>query len=77
MVQAKVKASEQSLVVVGDAVVVELPGNRSTNGRITEVGSVAAAESNENGGSSEATLTVVISLDDDALPARSTRRRSA
>ena len=67
-VQAKVKASEQSLVAVGDAVVVELPGNRSTKGRITEVGSVAAAESSENGGSSEATLTVGISLDDARAP---------
>jgi hypothetical protein len=68
-VQAKVKASQQSLVKAGDAVVVELPGRTSTNGHITKVGSVAAAADSGNGGSdTEATLTVDISLDDAQAP---------
>lgn len=68
MVQAKVKASQQSLVEAGDAVLVELPGGQSTDGRITDVGSVAAAGEEGTGGDTEATLTVDIALDDAEAP---------
>lgn len=63
-VQAKVKASQQSLVKSGDAVVIELPDRTATNGHITKVGTVAAADSTGNGSDSEATLTVDVALDD-------------
>jgi peptidoglycan hydrolase-like protein with peptidoglycan-binding domain len=65
-------ASLQSLVKVGDAVTVTLPGsNRSTTGRVAAIGSVATAPSGGGGSTSpaaapQAVVQVVISLDDPA-----------
>jgi hypothetical protein len=61
-VQAKVKASQQSLVHEGDAADVELPDRKTTTGHITKVGTVAAADA--KGGSTDATVTIDITIDD-------------
>jgi hypothetical protein len=72
-VQAKVKASQQGLVHVGDTVGVTLPDGTAVGGHITKVGNVATTDSsndaNGNGndnGASSATLTVDIALDEGA-----------
>lgn len=64
-------ASLQSLVRQGDAVTITLPGsNRSTTGRVASIGSVATATSNGGAGTQpagaapQATVHIVISLDD-------------
>jgi peptidoglycan hydrolase-like protein with peptidoglycan-binding domain len=57
-------ASRQPYVHVGDPVEIELPGGRTTTGRVASVGKVAAAASGSDPGSdSSATVEVTVSLD--------------
>ena len=63
-VQAKVKASQQSLVHVGDDVDVELPSGTTTKGHITKVGTVAAAADPSGNGSRTRPSRSSIALDD-------------
>ncbi|HEY4412450.1 MAG TPA: peptidoglycan-binding protein [Gaiellaceae bacterium] len=58
-------ASQQSSVKVGDAVVITLPDNSTTPGRVTYVGSVATtpSSSNQGGGSSTPTIEVDVTPD--------------
>ncbi|MBA9004769.1 peptidoglycan-binding protein [Thermomonospora cellulosilytica] len=56
----------QSLVKKGAEVTVEVPGGGSVKGRITKVGAVATEpEGEEEGGDSEATIEVLVSVPDD------------
>ena len=66
-VQAKVKASQQSLVHVGDAVDIELPDSSTVKGHITHVGTVATTASDDSkngGGGTDPTVTVDIAIED-------------
>jgi peptidoglycan hydrolase-like protein with peptidoglycan-binding domain len=66
-VQISLDASLQSLVKVGDAVTVTLPGtNQTVTGKVSSIGSVATASSNNNNpgnGAPQATVQVFVSLD--------------
>lgn len=68
VVTVDLSARRQSLVKAGDTVRVELPTGRSVNGTVTEVGRVATAGADTGipGGSSPATIAVVITLAKDA-----------
>jgi multidrug efflux pump subunit AcrA (membrane-fusion protein) len=63
-------ADQQSLVKVGDQVVITLPDNSTTPGKVTSVGTVATASSSSNGrggnGSSPPTVTVEVQPTDAA-----------
>lgn len=66
-VQAKLKASQQSLVHEGDGVDVELPDGSTAKGHITHVGTVATAPSDDaknGGGGGDPTVLVDIEIDD-------------
>jgi peptidoglycan hydrolase-like protein with peptidoglycan-binding domain len=57
-------ASRQPYVHVGDPVDIELPGGRTTTGRVASVGKVATAPSGSDpGGDSSPTVEVTVSLD--------------
>jgi peptidoglycan hydrolase-like protein with peptidoglycan-binding domain len=57
-------ASRQPYVHAGDPVDIELPGGRTTTGRVASVGKVAtAASGNDSGDESAATVEVTVSLD--------------
>jgi peptidoglycan hydrolase-like protein with peptidoglycan-binding domain len=57
-------ASRQPYVHVGDPVEIELPGGRTTTGRVASVGKVAtAASGNDPGSDGSATVEVTVSLD--------------
>ena len=62
VVELDLEADRQDLLAVGDAVGLELPDGRTTNGIVTEIGSIATADP----GGGDATVRVVISLDDPA-----------
>jgi peptidoglycan hydrolase-like protein with peptidoglycan-binding domain len=56
-------ASRQPYVRVGDRVDLELPGGRSTTGRVVEVGKVATAAQGDGGEEGDPTVEVVVALD--------------
>lgn len=57
-------ASRQPYVRVGDRVDLELPGGRTTTGRVRSVGRVATVPSGGDGGDGTPTVELVVSLDD-------------
>jgi peptidoglycan hydrolase-like protein with peptidoglycan-binding domain len=71
LVQLKVKPEQQQLARVGESAPVSLPGGRTDEGRIIEVGSVAAESEKPGGGGGgggggegeSATITVTLVLD--------------
>jgi peptidoglycan hydrolase-like protein with peptidoglycan-binding domain len=56
-------ASRQPYVRVGDRVDLELPGGRTTTGRVVEVGRVATAPQGDGGEEGDPTVEVVVALD--------------
>jgi peptidoglycan hydrolase-like protein with peptidoglycan-binding domain len=56
-------ASRQPYVRAGDRVDLELPGGRTTTGRVVSVGKVATVSPEEGGGDGTATVELVVSLD--------------
>jgi peptidoglycan hydrolase-like protein with peptidoglycan-binding domain len=56
-------ASRQPYVRAGDRVDLELPGGRTTTGRVASVGTVATAAPEEGGGDGAPTVELVVSLD--------------
>jgi peptidoglycan hydrolase-like protein with peptidoglycan-binding domain len=56
-------ASRQPYVRAGDRVDLELPGGRTTTGRVVSVGKVATAGQGEDGGQADPTVEVVVALD--------------
>jgi putative peptidoglycan binding protein/HlyD family secretion protein len=56
-------ASRQPYVRAGDRVDLELPGGRTTTGRVASVGKVATAAPEEGGGDGAPTVELVVSLD--------------
>jgi peptidoglycan hydrolase-like protein with peptidoglycan-binding domain len=63
-------ASQQSSVKVGDAVVITLPDNSATPGRVSYVGTVATTPSDENGGGGAPTIEVDVTPDHPAATGR-------
>lgn len=57
-------ASRQPYVRAGDRVGLELPGGRTTTGRVASVGKVATVPSGDGEGDSTPTVELVVSLDD-------------
>jgi len=57
-------ASRQPYVKVGDRVDLELPGGRTTTGRVASVGKVATVPTGEGGGEGDPTVELVVTLDD-------------
>ncbi|MES1248374.1 MAG: peptidoglycan-binding domain-containing protein [Actinomycetota bacterium] len=72
VVSIALDAAQQSQVKVGDPVVITLPDNRTTPGRITHVGSVATTPSgsDQSGGSSTPTIEVDVTPTDPAATGR-------
>ncbi|HYM15776.1 MAG TPA: efflux RND transporter periplasmic adaptor subunit [Dehalococcoidia bacterium] len=56
-------ADQQSLVKVGDQVVITLPDNSTTPGKVTSVGMVATTSSPSNGGSGNRTTTPTVPVE--------------
>jgi peptidoglycan hydrolase-like protein with peptidoglycan-binding domain len=56
-------ASRQPYVRAGDRVDLELPGGRTTTGRVVEVGKVATAPQGDGGEEGDPTVEVVVALD--------------
>jgi hypothetical protein len=56
-------ASRQPYVRAGDPVDLELPGGRTTTGRVVSVGKVATASAGEGGDDGSPTVELVVSLD--------------
>jgi peptidoglycan hydrolase-like protein with peptidoglycan-binding domain len=70
VVTVELEVSDQRLARKGAAVQVELPGGQRVPGRITSVGNVAHAETDESGRETgEATVDVVVTLDAKAVAA--------
>jgi peptidoglycan hydrolase-like protein with peptidoglycan-binding domain len=64
-VAVRLDAAQQSLVKVGDKVLVTLPSGTDTPGTITSVGTVATTDSsNNNSGSSTPEVDLTVTLDD-------------
>jgi peptidoglycan hydrolase-like protein with peptidoglycan-binding domain len=62
-VEIDLDASRQPYVKVGDRVDLELPGGRTTTGRVVEVGKVATVPQGEGGEEGDPTVEVVVALD--------------
>jgi hypothetical protein len=62
VVTIELDASQQSSVIVGDAVSITLPDNSTTPGRVTYVGSVATTPSADQGGGGSATPTIEVDV---------------
>lgn len=62
-VTMRLDAAQQSLVKVGDKVVVNLPSGADVPGTVAAVGSVATADSSGNSGSGAAKIDVVVTPD--------------
>jgi peptidoglycan hydrolase-like protein with peptidoglycan-binding domain len=63
-VDVDLDASRQPYVRVGDRVDLELPGGRTTTGRVASVGRVATVPSGGDGGDATPTVELVLSVDD-------------
>jgi peptidoglycan hydrolase-like protein with peptidoglycan-binding domain len=57
-------ASRQPYVRAGDRVELELPGGRTTTGRVASVGKVATVPAGDGAGEGDPTVELVVSLDD-------------
>ena len=62
-VMVNLDATEQSEVKAGDQVVITLPGNRTTPGRVSSVGTVATAPANSGSGSNGANSSPTVEVD--------------
>jgi peptidoglycan hydrolase-like protein with peptidoglycan-binding domain len=69
VVSIDLDVTDQRLAKAGAAVEVELPTGETVPGRITSVGNVAHAETDEQGNTSGATIDVVVTLDAKAVAA--------
>ena len=58
------EASRQPYVRAGDRVDLELPGGRTTSGRVASVGKVATVPAGDGGGDGDPTVELVVTLDD-------------
>ena len=58
------EASRQPYVRAGDRVDLELPGGRTTTGRVASVGKVATVPAGDGGGDGDPTVELVVTLDD-------------
>jgi len=63
-------ASRQPYVKAGDRVDLELPGGRTTTGRVRSVGKVATVPPADGGGDGTPTVELVVSLDDPGASGR-------
>lgn len=65
-ITVQLPATEQSQIKVGDQVVITLPDNSTTPGKVASIGTVATAQTNASGGSSTPTVEVYITPTDPA-----------
>jgi peptidoglycan hydrolase-like protein with peptidoglycan-binding domain len=76
VVTVDVPVADQALVRRGATVVVELPGGRTTKGKVSRVGAVArdksddAQDGNDEGSTGTATIEVEVTLNDPRAPGR-------